>query len=244
MKTNPVTILLPDMRGVGFGRYGIGNFKLGFGVYTYSRLAGAQATCPGATPECEEICYAKRIEGPVQDVYAQNSWDDGVPPIPAECKLLRIHVSGDFTTVGYVKNWMKRLGERPDVLAWAYTRSWRVPRLVPILEELRAMPNIELFASMDPSKPDDAPPAGWRRAWIYRDTPHHGWPKESRLHFVRNRIMDPGPRLPTDRNMIADDGVATAPAYVCPEETGHKQNCIECGYCFEGRRHDVVFLEH
>ena len=34
------------------------------------------------------------------------------------------------------------------------------------------------------------------------------------------------------------------PSIICPEETGDKPNCLACGYCFEGKRNDVTFLQH
>jgi hypothetical protein len=238
MKAVPITVYLPDTRGVEISRYGMGNLKIGLDVFTYSRLPGgtsgflnALGTCPGATVECEDICYAKRISGAVREVYQRNSSGNDVPPIPEACKILRLHVSGDFDSVIYIENWIERITARPDVMVWAYTRSWRVPSLLPALERLRALPNVQLFASMDPST-KDAPPAGWRRSWIHRNEPKGGWPMEQRL-----RVQERQGRL----IMRAVDGV---PAFVCPEETGEKPNCISCGYCFEGRRNDVVFLEH
>lgn len=235
-KAQPITVYLPDTRGVEISRYGYGNLKLGLGVFTYSRIAGNPeikrpgllgGTCPGSTAECEAICYAKRIEGPVQKVYGRNGYSD-VPPIPLEAKILRIHVSGDFDSVLYIEEWIARLMERPDVIAWAYTRSWRIQSLLPALERLRALPNLQLFASMDASS-GDVPPAGWRRAWIWRDKPNGAWPVETRLEPMN------------DDNQYAFDGT---PSYVCPEETQKKPNCLACGYCFEGQKNDVTFLEH
>ena len=238
-KAQPLIVYLPDSRGVEISRYGFGNLKLGLGVFTYSRIAGgdnrfgSDGTCPGATDECEAICYAKRIGGPTREVYARNSRTCDVPPIPDECKILRIHISGDFDSVAYIDNWITRLTERPDVTCWAYTRSWRVAELVPALERLRALPNVQLFASLDPSC-QELPPAGWRRAWIWREQPKNQWPKESRLKFHQGRNF-------SEHNAVACDGT---PGYVCPEETGRKPDCLRCGYCFEGQKHDVVFLEH
>lgn len=235
MKAEPMIVYLPDTRGVELSRYGCGNMKLGLGVFTYSRLAGGETgTCPGSTEECEAICYAKRTRGVVRDeVYIQNTVRDDVPPIPATCSILRIHVSGDFDTVDYIQSWITRLTERPDVTCWAYTRSWRVPELLFDLEQLRSLPNMQLFASMDPSTPD-VPPVGWRRAWIWRDAPNGHWPMESRLTFIDAKLFD-------SHNQITFDG---GRSYVCPEETGRKADCLSCGYCFEGQKHDVTFLEH
>lgn len=170
-KTVGGSVFLPDERDVTLSRYGYGNKKIGPSVYTYSRLPGrgvVKGTCPGSTVGCEAICYAKRIAGPVRSIHSDNSERDDVPPIPDACRLLRIHVSGDFDTVAYVDAWVSRLEARPDVTAWAYTRSWRVPSLVPALERLRALPNMQLFASMDDTTPED-PPDGWRVAWIAGD---------------------------------------------------------------------------
>lgn len=245
MKAVPITVYLPDARGVEVSRFGIGNLKLGMGVFTYSRPAGRGTTCgtcPGSTLECETICYAKRITGDVRNIYFRNVYDS-VPEIPAEAKLLRIHVSGDFDTVAYIDNWRARLLERPDVSAWAYTRSWRVPSLLPALEELRALPNMQLFASMDPST-SDMPPASWRRAWIWRDEGGQ-WPIEKRLFTMGwTGLTTPYGLLNLPKNLLATAERGVTPAFVCPEETGDKANCIECGYCFHGQRNDVVFLEH
>lgn len=234
LKSN-IIVLLPDTRAVEIGRFGIGNLKIGMGVHTYSRLAGGENSCPGATSECEAICYAKRIAGPVRDVYARNMGDD-VPEIPEDCRILRVHISGDFDSPAYIQNWIARLTERPDVTAWAYTRSWRVPSLLPYLEQLRALPNMQLFASMDASCAE-MPPAGWRRAWIERSFDNSvktGRPMEQRLTFFAN-----GDDV---RNQVVVDD--NTPSYICPEETGHKKDCLSCGYCFEGKRNDVTFLEH
>lgn len=244
MKAQPLEVFLPDTRAVTISPYGYGNLKLGFGVFTYSRPAGEKGgTCPGATAECEAICYAKRITGPVHDVHLRNV-GALVPPIPEDCQALRIHVSGDFDTPAYIMNWVSRLQARPEVAAWAYTRSWRCDDLLPYLEQLRSLPNMQLFASMDPST-DELPPTGWRRAWLWRDHMNGQWSFEHRL-LNWSRMPDGGKFLSTlrrldSRNQITQDGT---PSYVCPEETGHKADCVSCGYCFDGRRHDVTFLEH
>ena len=229
MKAKPTIVYLPDTRDVEISRYGLGNLKLGPGVYSYSRLPGAKqstyhhGTCPGSSMECEAICYAKRIGGPVQEVYRRNG-GSLVPPIPDECKILRLHVSGDFDTVEYIQNWIERLTMRPDVTCWTYTRSWRVPKLLPWLEHLRVLPNVQLFASMD-SSTEDMPPFTWRIAWIDGDPRLLGHQYSARHQHI-------------DRDY--GGGIS----YICPEETGHKKDCVECGYCFVGKKHDVTFLRH
>jgi hypothetical protein len=237
--TSPLIVYLPDTRGVEISPFGKGNLKIGPGVFTYSRLAGKYTllgTCPGSTPECEDICYAKRITGIVRQQYKANSESAFVPELPQDARLVRIHVSGDFDAPDYINNWCQRLQERPDVTAWAYTRSWRVKALLPALERLRAMPNVQLFASMDVST-EELPPAGWRIAWIEGDTRVIGdgenrWAVETALG------------MPIWNPTTARWPVKGHPAYVCPEQTQRKVNCAECRYCFDGKRHDVIFLKH
>ena len=238
MHARPIKIYIPSTRGVTLEKhYGGGNLKIGLGVLTYDKLPGFfhGGTCPGSSPECEAICYAKKVvdeEGIVDEMWRRNTAiSPCVPPIPDECTKLRIHVSGDFDSVEYIGNWCRRLQERPDVKVWAYTRSWRVPSLLESLEHLRAMPNMELFGSMDASI-KERPPAGWRRAWILRDTARPGFPIEERLTLR----LAPGGLTTT-----VDDGT---PSYICPEETGRKPDCEACRYCFDGHKNDVTFLEH
>ena len=272
--TKPLTIYLPDTRGVVLSRYGRGNLKIGPSVYTYSRLPGRpdrwalgtrssipitaeteihshaeaswRGTCPGSTSGCERICYSARPVaemGPVATMWLGNSLRSDVPPIPEDCRLLRIHVSGDFDTVEYIENWIVRLEEHAARLpvhalepfkAWAYTRSWRVPHLLPALERLRALPHVQLFASMDKSHADE-PPVGWRRAWIDGDQ-RAGTPLTIRAHTeLAQAFIDDFECLRTA------DGTKSL---ICPEETKAVSTCEECGFCFAGPRNDVTFLEH
>lgn len=249
--SSQLVVYIPDTRGVTMSRFQSGNLKLGPGVYTYSRLPGnparpplglvtnrygirAGGTCPGSTLECEAICYAARPvteQGAVFQAWHRNSLSEDVPELPPDCQLLRIHVSGDFTSVPYIKAWIDRLLERSDVRAWAYTRSWRCAELLPALEWLRALPNMQLFASMDTSV-EDAPPKGWRVAWIDGDWRVRG-EKDNRQVYAY--------RLDGDYGHIRAE---VTRAYVCPEETGRRRDCVECGYCFAGQKHDVIFLRH
>lgn len=236
-----LTVHLPDTRGVTISRWGRGNTKLGMdGVYTYSRLPGrVGGTCPGATPECQDICYAMRVikTPPVWDVWARNSEAKRLPeePLPPDAKIVRIHVGGDFDTTYYIDQWYWVARKHPDVRFFGYTRSWRVLELLARLERLRALPNVQLFASMDAGM-TELPPPGWRRAWL-EDDPRAivgGGPgaEQGLEHWLGEGM----------HNFKAVDG---RPVYVCPEETGRKANCQECNYCIKGRDGtDVVFLLH
>jgi hypothetical protein len=272
-KKRQLTVYLPDTRGVTISRFGVGNLKIGLGVHTYSRLpgkAGARAlgiipfqtakhdhlcdggeampndlngTCPGATKECQEICYAARPvseDGPVFDMWARNSATEDVPmELPPDCTILRLHISGDFSTRGYIDGWYALLAGRPDVKVWAYTRSWRVSHLRPALERLRALPNMQLFASVDSTTPTSEIEsiAGsevvnpWRIAWIDGDS--RGDRYNHKLSILENKTGVPLRLTQFGRKSL-----------VCPEETGGKANCVECKYCFDGKRNDVTFLKH
>ena len=220
MRWEPIEVRLPDTLGVSISRWGSGNRKLGPNVVTYSREPGYHETCPGSTPECEAICYAKKVQGQVRQVWRGNGGED-VPPIPADARLLRLHVSGDFTTAAYICGWISRLMARPDVRAWVYTRSWRVPELHPSLEGLRSLRNVQMFASMDPTTPEQ-PPKGWRVAWLDGDR--------------RGDALGSGAM-----NRRTQAGTMS---YVCPEEAGAAADCESCRYCFDGRKGDVTFLRH
>lgn len=235
-------VYLPDTRGVTISPFGAGNLKIGPNTFTYSRLpgvptrpalglntAGSQpyvpGTCPGATEECQAICYAARPvaeDGQVFQMWLRNSLTEDVPAdLPPGCTLLRLHISGDFTTEHYIDGWTALISRHPDVLVWAYTRTWRVPALLPALERLRALPNVQLFASMDKST-QELPPATWRRSWIEGD------PRAdvSRLSWANRETVD---------------GAMT---FMCPEQTDAKVDCESCGYCLKGHRGDVTFAQH
>lgn len=134
-------------------------------------------TCPGRTSLCEALCYADRGRYTAQiakyranKAIAENflAIVERVENLP-KGSWLRIHASGDFYSADYIAKWTLALAIRPDVKAWAYTRSWSVPELLPALEQLRALPNVQLFASVDAST-IGAPPSDWRIAtlWQYK----------------------------------------------------------------------------
>lgn len=257
-KAKQLIVYLPDTRGTRHSRYGNGNLKIGLEVKTYSRLPGKTGksalgippaytaggwggTCPGATDECQRICYAERVVEEmdvVAGMWLKNSMTEDVPPIPPDIKYLRLHVSGDFTSPTYIWNWIKRLQERPEVKCWVYTRSWRVPDLMFHLERMRALPNVQMFASIDISTPDHEVEmisrAGWRRAWIDGD-PRAGTPIKIMAH-TEGAVAFAAFAL-----QKTDDGVKSL---ICPEETKAVANCVECGFCIAGNRNDVTFLQH
>lgn len=223
------TTYLADDRRATISRWMKGNPKLGPGVYSYSRLPGKTGgTCPGSSQECEEICYAKRIiNKDVIDIYRTNTLTEHIPPLPSDAKLVRFHVSGDFDTPMYVLNWYALCLHYPGVRFWGYTRSWRVPVLLPLLTQLRDLPNVQLFASVDSSM-HDLPDKSWRVSWIDDG--------DERINIPAHRN--------TASNKMTCYSRGNVSAYVCPEEMGLKPNCVSCNYCILGKHGDVIFLKH
>jgi len=141
-------------------------------------------TCPGASSWCLKHCYGRRYEKlrpACLRAYERNlnlakdtkrfAWTMiGILPRIVPC--FRIHVSGDFYSSEYVDAWRQICREFPNVKFWSYTRSWAVKSMTQHLIELRDLPNVELFASTDPTMP--LPPKGWRVAFINNDPRANG----------------------------------------------------------------------
>lgn len=159
-----------NMRLLSIGR----NSKLGAGVASFNLPAGP--TCPGATAICREICYAKsgRMILPQQkERYLANLkatlQEDFVDRMVQEIKTngvstIRIHAAGDVNTPGYARKWIAVKKRCPKVEMFLYTRSWRIPKLLPALEEMRAA-GIVVYASLD-DYTAEPPPEGWPVAYM------------------------------------------------------------------------------
>ncbi len=153
-----------------------GNSKVG-NVRTFS--LPAYATCPGASAWCLKHCYAARIERirpNCRMAYARNlalSLDPEtfvhrmLKSLPEDTPLVRIHVGGDLYSIDYIQAWEEICHARPLTRFWSYTRSWTLSKMLPLLERLKDLPNVQLFASVDTDMP--MPPMGWRKAFIAID---------------------------------------------------------------------------
>lgn len=222
-KEPPPVVHLVEDRSTTVSPWGLGNTKLGPGIYTYSKLPGKiGGSCPGATGECELICYAKRAQrNPLlhQLWTANTERGDVLPPLPADAKIVRMHVSGDFDTQAYVAAWYGMADRHPQVTFYGYTRSWRVGILRYELDAFGRLPNVKLWASID-KEMKYLPTSDWSRAWL-----------------------DDDPRIEkiTDKSYKTFDGKI---AIICPEETGLLPNCAACKFCFVTRSRDLVFVRH
>lgn len=93
-------------------------------------------TCPGSTPACCAICYAKVAEDFYKEVLPSRTrnliaskQDDFVDQMVATLskrrkRVLRVHESGDFYSQAYVEKWAEIALRLPDFRFYAYTRSW------------------------------------------------------------------------------------------------------------------------
>jgi hypothetical protein len=161
----------------------LGNSKVGR-VWTFS--LPSFVTCPGASPWCRQHCYAWRFEQlrpNCRRAYIRNLALSLEPSrfvehvlgaLPEDAPLVRIHVGGDFYSAEYCSGWLEVCQARPNTQFWAYTRVWSLSTLRRDLEQLRTLPNLELFGSCDPDMP--LPPEGWRVAFLEIDPRASGLP--------------------------------------------------------------------
>jgi hypothetical protein len=145
-----------------------GNAKLGSGVWVWNLTA--ILTCCGASAVCKELCYAldnayrmKKVQRRLAVNYELSLTDDFVPWMIDQIRknrvrVLRIHSSGDFYDLRYIKKWLQIVKACPDTMFYGYTRSWVVPELTDALLELGREPNVNLYWSFDKSMPQ--PPVG------------------------------------------------------------------------------------
>lgn len=210
------------------------NTKLGPLIHGWSIPAGRRWTCPGESHLCGSRCYAKsgffRMPS-VRDSHIRNYRFSQLPEFAAWMlaslklnfvRVMRVHVSGDFYDVEYVRKWLHIVQRSPDCLFFAYTRSWREEEMLPELVQLGGQPNFQLWWSID----RDTGPAplirGVRRAYMaIDDTDALCAPDDCDLVF----------RDQTATVMKRANGVQ-----VCPVENGVelkvKLTCSHCGICW------------
>lgn len=201
-----------------------GNTKIGKHSETYGSVfvwnLPAVGTCPGASSWCMTWCYNGQDR---TDTYRDSEWLGNLQAFerdPASVKrsilrtldlanpptAIRIHSSGDFYSPTYIRFWTDLATRRPEVDVWAYTRSWSVPELLSDLETLRSLPNVQLFASWDPTMA--APPDGWRLSVVSED----GSPPEVNAGMAKML------RCPEETKLVAD--CASCGHCIQPDERG------------------------
>ncbi len=136
--------------------------------------------------------------------------------------LLRLHGGGDFYTPKYARDWWYILRDRPDVTAWAYTRSWAVKGFIRDLRRLNNLPNVEIMLSHDHQMPH----------------PHDQGYDDFRTAYMAENNEEEDPladvvfRLQHHRKTVKK---TFGKSIVCPTENGEKDpgiNCAVCRHCF------------
>lgn len=207
-----------------------GNGKLGEGIHAWT--LPAVETCPGRSALCERACYARAGRYRTQfmrDHLTENldaaMENDFASRVVAEIRCrgvhtLRVHVSGDFFNPGYAKKWLVIARRAAATRLYAYTRSWRVPEVAPVLAELAGLRNVRLWYSCDAQTgpPDNVPPRV-RVAFLQTDAEEE--PAGNLVFRVERLRAEPARRV----------GLTL----ICPRETGlpgaADVTCTSCRRC-------------
>jgi len=199
------------------------NEKLG-GIAGWS-LPSCQ-TCPGSSDLCRRLCYVQRYTNRFKIDYKDELNLVESPGAFTKIKdlilatgssVIRMHVSGDFYSRAYIRLWIRIVRALQGLRFYGYTRSWRVPRLWPVLAELAVIPNVSLWASCD--RETGIPDLGLKTAWLMEND------------------QDPPP-APVDlvfRNYRKTKLFKAGGALVCPHEFGitpTKVTCLSCRRCY------------
>lgn len=207
-----------------------GTDKLGQSIYGFA--IPAIRTCPGRSSVCSSVCYATHGRFSTRNVQRLMQWrfeESKKPGFAARMSeevfrrgvlVCRVGVSGDFYSPAYVAKWIEIASQRPNTRFFAYTRSYRVPKMVPYLRAFAALDNVRLWYSADEETgyPADVP-EGVRVAWLMH-TP---------------RVPEKADLLFQVRKVRAKPGVIPLPL-VCGQETPKGKadgvNCSNCSVCW------------
>ena len=207
-----------------------GNDKLSSAILHWDLPAAV--TCPGQSKLCREKCYALRNRYQYPQVQQRLQWCQAMSKRRDFAKLMvqeirrkgaafivRVHCSGDFYDRAYTRKWLNIVRGCPHTRFFAYTRSYRVPSIAPVLAELAELDNFRLWYSADRETgyPADLPPSV-RVAWMQVDA-------EEAVPAV-DLIFRDYP-LRKDRN------TRVSLSLVCPFDTpqGRQERGINCGVC-------------
>lgn len=210
-------------------------------------------TCPGRTKECERDCYAAnlmRIYKAVDAKYRRNHdvvFHPGfvtymVETIPADCQF-RIHVSGDFFHVDYVRKWIEIATARPDVTFYAYTRSWRAD-LLHVIEQLNALDNVNVNLSVDDETGSPLEYSGltekYRWCYLTKTDNVPDWIRYGDIVFRSNHLGQKTRRKNAVKKGLNPNDIAPLVkrlgGQVCPLEQGRdipKFSCAKCMLCVD-----------
>jgi hypothetical protein len=207
----------------------MGNGKLGQSIYHFD--LPAVSTCPGRSAACQ-VCYATQgrfvfpqVQERLRWCYEQSRRGDFVERMAREIRrkgvlVVRIHVSGDFYSSDYAGKWLAVMRQCPRARFYFYTRSWRIPEIAGVLEEMAALRCCRPWYSVDyDTGLPQRVPVGVRLAYLQVREGER--PELADLLFRVRRLRRQ--RVPL--------------SLVCPQETlqgrAHDANCGSCGRCWQ-----------
>ena len=214
-----------------------GNKKLGSYISHFS--LPALATCPGKTHICARRCYALQNRYRFKTTQASLAFSHTVSKSSyfvqhialairnADVHVLRLHPSGDFYSVAYIKKWYEIASRFPCITFYGYTRSWADPKLAQELCKLAELSNVFLWWSVDNDSPGmfGKPPFHSRVKTVYMAVNYDDKPPlETSLIFrvKRRKIV---------RYLCGK--------LVCPAENGMSYpwpwTCSRCKMCYAGK---------
>ncbi len=221
----------------------------------------AKITCPGMTSECGPKCYAAnlmRIYPAVNAKYtrnlelanADNFVEYMIRSIPYMCEF-RIHVSGDFKDVAYIRKWIEIVATRTDVVFYAYTRSWQDAEMWEAIKDLHSFAHVNVNLSVDDvtGMPTMMYADEFRWCYLTHDNSAPDWMRAKDIVFRSNHIGHKRRRKNAWLKGFTPNEVAPlvkkagkGNAQVCPLEQGQdipNLSCKKCRLCVDKPR-DLV----
>lgn len=204
-----------------------GNSKLGEAIHHFG--LSAVNTCPGSTSICRRVCYAQTgryrfasVKAKLEWNYQQSLRDDFADLMSQEvrgkgCLVIRIHASGDFYDAEYARKWLDVMRQSPKPRYYFYTRSYAIPQVAVVLEEMAGLDCCRVWYSCDAERRPESVPESVRLAYLQADGDEST--EDVDLVFRVRRLRR---RVPL--------------ALTCPHETPQGErtevNCGSCGKCY------------
>jgi hypothetical protein len=223
-----------------------GNRKLGRkDIWGFTLPSGTDEVCPGRTFRCSHHCYARRLEKirpNAHKAYRRNLHFSQRKDFPRRIyhfvramriRTVRIHVGGDFYSDEYARKWLRVIQKSPKTRFYFYTRSWRIPPILAVLEQMACLPNCHAWYSCDQETglPENVP-ASVRLAWLQVD---------------EDEEIGTNVDLVFRRQGLRRLSLPTIAAKVCPEQDGVVRSlpitCEQCQLCLRPGKSDSSTLD-
>jgi hypothetical protein len=201
-----------------------GNTKLGENIYHFS--IPAWQTCPGRSAACR-ACYAMQgryrihmVQDALQRCYQASLEEDFAQRMIREvhrrwCRVVRIHVAGDYFSAEYAEKWLEIIRRCPDTTFYAYTRSWRVADIFSVLVEMASLDNFRLWFSADSDTGTPPVVEGVRVAWMMQ---------------TAEELIEDADLIFRDKPLRQEKVRRIGLTLVCPTESG-SDTYTDCGVC-------------